>query len=427
MIALVLAALLASSPPADAPLTLAEAEALLWNGRLADAEAALERLAWGGNPAVLVRLSQARRWSGRPLGAREAALRALALAPERHDVREEVAWTWVDEGRAAQALEVLGGGGPGASNELLARIRELRRASLSLGGTAYSDNYGMVRFAPRVRLDIPWARDARLSVGGGGSRLSQREAGWSESAGAELAFPLDYVRLIGGAGVHRVASGALLTEGHAALVFRPVDAFQLDVLARRRPFVEGVPILATDVESFHGAGVGGAVDLAQMERRGVDELRLGLIAQPVAGAWVYAVGRAFATTDRNRGWSAALGVGLSLTRLLRLRGPFQAALRWDSYLTGFAEPRAAYLSPAYLDAHSPGAELTVRLGERFALSVEGGPTFSSNSAALEGVGGFGGAGLEVGLGRAKLGLRVQARRDPWFESARAWVRLEVPL
>ena len=427
MIALALAALVTASPPADAPLTLADAEALLWAGRLADAEVALERLASGGDPSALVRLSQARRWSGRPLSAREAALRALALAPERGDVREEVAWTWVDDGRATRASEVLGTGASGASGELLARIRQLRRVSASFGGTAYSDNYGVIRFAPRVRLDVPWGRDARLSLGGGASRLSQGgEVGWSESAGAELTVPLDCVQLAGGAGIHRVASGALLTEGHAALVVRPSDAFRVELLARRRPFVEALAILTTEVDAFHGAGVGGALDLGPLERRGVDEARLSVVAQPFGGAWLYGVGRAFAITDGNRGWSAAVGAGLSLTRLVRARGPLDVALRWDSYLTGFSEPRAAYLSPPYLDAHSPGLELTLRLGQRFALSVEGGPTFSSDSAALEGAGWFAGAGVEVTLGRAKLGLRAQARRDPWFESTRAWSRIQVP-
>jgi hypothetical protein len=426
VIALALAVLLATSPAADAPLTLGDAEALLWAGRLAEAEAALEPLASDGDPSALVRLSQARRWSGRPLGAREAALRALAVAPRRGDVREEVAWTWVEEGRAASALEVLGGDPAGASNELLARIRALRRASASVGGTAYSDNHGVVRLAPRLRIDVPWGPDARLSLGGGGTRLSQDgTAGWSESAGAELAFPLGRVELGGGAGIHRVG-GELLTEGHAGLVFRPSDALRLDLLARRRPFVEGSLILTTEMDAFHEAGAGGAVDITALERRGVDELRLGVAAQPFGGTWVYAVGRAFLTSDRNSGWSAALGAGASLTRILRARGPIEATLRWDSYLTGFSELRAAYLSPPYLDVHSPGLEVTLRAGDALALSVEGGPAFTTEVAAPDGFGWFAGAGVEVALGRAKLGLRAQARRNPWFESARAWTRLHFP-
>jgi hypothetical protein len=426
MIAVVLSAVLGASTAADAPLILAEADALLSAGRLADAEAALEPLASRGDPSALLRLSQVRRWSGRPIAAREAALRALALAPDRRDVREEVAWTWVDAGRAAPAMEVLDRAAAAASNQLVARIGELRRASASIGATAYSDNQGIARYAPRVRVDVPLWRDARLSVGGGSTRLSQQEAEWSEGAGAEVAIPLDFIQLIGGAGVHRLSSGALLTEGHAALGLRPVDEFRVELRARRRPFVEGVPILATELEAFHGAGVGGALDLAQVERRGVDELRLEIAAQPFGGSWIYGVGRAFATSDHNTGWSTAVGAGLSVTRLLRARGPLEAALRWDSYLMGFSEPRTAYLSPRFLDAHSPGAELTLHLGSSCALSVEGGPTFSSDSAALQGMGWFGGAGVEVALGRAKLGVRAQARRDPWFESTRAWTRFQIP-
>jgi tetratricopeptide (TPR) repeat protein len=401
---------------------VAQARELLWNGKLHDAERSFARVLQreDGNVDALVGIAQARRWAGRPLAARHAAARALRLAPDRGDAREELAWAYVDAGRGAVASAVLHDlAAPSAA--LRARIDELSRPAVTVVGTAYEDSNGAVRLASRVGIALP-LHDARLTVIGGGTRVTVAPEALDRGVvGAAVAIPLGRAELTGGWAMHRGADRALLHEGQVGVRLAFTDRARVGLAGRRRPLVE-VESLATDEVAYHASGPGGALDPRYVAQRGVDELRLSMQGAPFRAVYAYADARGFTVTDANRGWSLAAGTGLNLLAVLGAGGPVDMVLRWDAYLTGFAEARPGYFSPSFLDGHSPGVELRARAGSVLELVAEGGYTLSLVSDRGPG-GWYGGGGVMVRAGALTFSARGQARNDPWYASRRAFVSI----
>jgi hypothetical protein len=426
--------------------TLSAAQALLWTGRLDEAERTFGRVLEREPRAVdaLLGIAQARRWGGRPLAAREAALRAVALAGDRADAREELAWTYVDAGRSASARAALGTSAT-PSPALRARLDELGSVAVKVTTVAYEDEredeagrlVRVSRLASRLALAIPLG-DATATIVAGGTRVAASAAELDRGlVGGALSVPLGRAELSGGWAVHAGQEEHPLHEGHVAARVALSDAARFAISARRRPLVE-IESLAIDEGAYHSAGPGGALDLALAGRRGVDELRLSVQGAPVRATYLYADGRAFEISDANRGWSAAVGAGVNVVAVLGFRAPVDLVLRWDAYLTGFAEPSAAYFSPSFLDGHSPGAEVRVRAWKALELFAEGGFTTALFSEAQESNdpevkeeegarrepgGWFGGGGAIVRSGRLTVSARGEVRNDPWYKSRRVFVSL----
>jgi hypothetical protein len=368
-------------------------------------------------------LARLRRWSRRLEAARALSEQALAIDPSRGDAREELAWALAESGHGRRAVEVLAEATP--SPGLAALLARLQRPALTLSGALSDDTNGLSRAAPRIALAWPLPADASLTVGAGWSRLGDA-AGPSDHrlVGATVRAPTGPLWLSGGYTFHQGSDSSGSAAFHEASVgvrLQPGDGLALDLSARRRPMVEAARSLATDDEAFHQAGVGGALDLAKAQWLSVSEARLALQASPAAPLFTYAEGRVLATGDDNRGWSMAAGVGLDLLRLFSLRAPASLQLRWDAYLTGFAQRRAAYYSPSFQDGHSPGLDLRVRFGDSAEVGVEGGPTFSLFSDGQ--VGWFAGGQARLRAGGLSAALHLQERHDPWYGSRRAWLSL----
>jgi hypothetical protein len=405
---------------------LEAAQALLWSGQLAEAEAALLAL-HAEDPAdvdVLLRLAQARRWSGRGSENRPLLQSALRLAPDRGELRLELAWLDVDEGRGRRAEALLAQGSVAPSPELQRRLDRLRRTQLSLELAAFEDSHRTFRLAPRLVAVLPLPHDVRLRLGGGASLVGQGEHAAQHpllAAGAEV--PLGPAGLTAGWALHPREEGALHEAYFGGQVrLRPGAALKL--LGRRRPLVEPSLPTASGVDLFHQAGTGGALDLARVSRRGVDELVTAFAGSPGPGVYVYAEGRGFRVSDGNSGYAFAAGAGFNALSLVGVK-TFDAVLRWDSWASGMRLQSREYFSPRFLDAHAPGLELRARvLPDALTLQLEGGPTFSFSTAS----GGYwGGGGLDAALGRVKLSVRLQARQEPWFNSRKAWAAAQVEL
>jgi tetratricopeptide (TPR) repeat protein len=411
-----------ASRPKAAPV--AAARALLWHGELAAAERAFESILDGdpNNVDALIGLAQARRWSGRPLAATAPVARAVLLAPDRRDSREELAWAYVDAGRPVRASALLQAAAVEPSAELAKALERLRKPVLSLSATAYDDSNGVARLAPRFALAFPLPGDCRLVVGAGASSVQDGgETIDRRVAGASLSIPWERASLSGEWAVYQGA-GAPLYEGELSASYRILDELRLALAARRRPFLEPAEPLAADEQAFYDAGVNGALDPAAVARRGVDELRLKVQSAPLRASYAYADAKAFRVSDGNHGFSAALGVGFDLVSLIAKGSPVSFFARWDTYVAGFAEPRPAYFSPSSLVAQSPGAEMRVRIGSALEVMGEGGMTFTQGQS-----GWYGGVGSRLRLAAFSLALRTQAREDPWYHTRKAWVEIEIPL
>lgn len=402
---------------------LAAARALLWSGRLAEAERGFERLILrdGRKVDALLGVAQARRWSGRPLAAREPAARAVALAPERGDAREELAWTYADAGRAAGARAAFAGALAAPSPALRARLHELSSAAVTLSNVAYEDSNGAVRLASRASVEIPF-QDARLRLVAGGTRVAVASETLDRAVGgASLAIPFGPVELRGRWAAHGSGGEPPLHEAQLGGRIFLSDALRLGLSVARRPFVE-TEGLSTDEAAYHGAGPGGALDPAFVSRLEVREARGSAAAAPFRATYLYADARGFTVSDANRGWAVAAGTGVNVLGALGVAGPLDVVLRWDAYFTGFDEPRTAYFSPPFLDGHSPGVELRVRPARAVELVAEAGFTRSLSSDPGPG-GWFGGGAVTVRTGRFTLAGRAQARNDPWYASRRAFLSL----
>lgn len=426
---LALAALLFAMPgtASDVATSGAALEAprdLLWKGDLGAAERGFARVlaADDRNVDALLGLAQARRWSGRPLAARAAAARAVEIAPDRGDAREELAWAWADAGRGASARAVFERTSAVPSPGLRARLAELSGLAIAVTSTAYEDSNGAMRLVSRASTTIP-VRDSALTLVAGGSRVSVgTEALERAVAGIALRVPVARAELMGAWAVHGGRDEAPLYEGQLGIRVALSDSARTGIAARRRPFVE-VESLATDDAAYHAAGPFGALDPAYVARRGVDELRLSFQGAPFRGTYVYADARGFTLTDANRGWSTAAGAGLHVLAALGLRPPVDLVLRWDAYFTGVAERRPGYFSPSFLDGQSPGVELRARLGRALELAGEGG--FTTSLVSDPGPGGwFAGGGITLRIESLTISGRGQIRNDPWYQSRRAILAVE---
>lgn len=420
LLPLLIAAALSTSSP-----TLKQAQALLWSGETAQAEAALETLlrAEPQNVQAMIHLSEARRWSGRPMEAQKVAEAAVALDPDHPGARYELAWTLADQGSRGRARSVLEAGGLSAEGPLAERLAALEALRPSLALTVFGDSYGVVRTAPRARFALALPGDFELVVGGGRDTLRLGTTQLERNvAGAQLSAEASRAQLFAAVAMHQ-GSDALMVEASGKIVYRLSDKTRVGASLRRRPFLAPAEPLATGVESFHSAGGGGASDLLAMAQRGVDDLQASVVAAPFRGAYLYSELRLFEVTDKNRGYSFAGGLGVDLLQLVGLRSPLALVVRWDSFLTGFERELPAYFSPAFLDAHSPGGELKLRLGEHVQLSAEAGPSFSLNGAAASSRGWFAGGGASVTFRHFSAAARYQAREEPWFASRRGWVEL----
>jgi hypothetical protein len=287
--------------------------------------------------------------------------------------------------------------------------------------TAYDDSNGVARYATRAALDIPlW--DARLQLVGGATRATSADGQLDRAlAGLTLRVPAGPAELAGAWAAHLGTDEEPLHEGRIALRLRPGSTVRLGVEARRRPLVEPDG-LAVDDAAWHEPGPGGALDPLRVGRRGVNEFRVTAGGSPLPVTYLYADARAFAVTDGNRGWTTAAGGGLNVAGPLGLAGAIDLFLRWDAWLTGFAERRTGYFSPGFLDTHSPGAELRARAGPRLMLHANGGITRSIASDPGEG-GWFAGGGLSLLAGGLEIAVRAQVREDPWYASRRAFISI----
>lgn len=417
---------------------LDEADALIAKGALAEAEARLlVLLQREDNPLALLRLSRICRWTGRPIAAKAYAQRGAATLPGNEELRAEWALALAALGQPSAALRTVGGeavaeteevkaarrsaGGEAVAQteELQAAVRSARAPRLAVSGTAYSDSNGITRFAPRASFELQLPADFRLMAAGGVSHLQASTTDALRTLlGAQLSWRIGRAELSGG-WVGHFGAGTM-HEGFGGALFRFTDAASLSVRVRRRPFFEAAPSLATGEESFHAAGTGGAVSLPALERRGVDELTVGVSTAPFRATYLYADGKAFAITDGNLGWSVAAGMGFDVLAATGLSQRLSLTLRFDSFLTGFAEGRRSYFSPALLDSQSPGLSAQVRLGDHVQLSGEGGVTYSLTGGQT---GYFAGLGAALSIADTRVSLRAQSRDDPWFASRRAWVEI----
>jgi hypothetical protein len=424
MRALLMAALLLgpAAVAAEGAGRLAEAEALLWSGQLDPAERSLQALLADepGNVGAMLRLAQAWRWSGRTLAARALLQEAAALDPVRPDVREELAWTFLDHGMTAGARRALGQSQPGQA--LRARLERLEAPELTMLAVGFEDSHGVFRFSPRVGAQFKLPGDLRLLAVTGVSH-TRGDGGRIDSAigGAGATFSLGRAELAGGWAVHHGALTRTLHEGFAGVTLRVADPLRLGLRARRRPFLEQAAPWSLDEAAFHAAGAGGAIDPVALSRRGADELVFSGAAAPLRGLYAYSELRLFWTTDQNEGYAAAAGAGLDLGAAFGWKLPVTPVLRYDGFVTAFGQPRAAYFSPPFMDAHSAGVDLRLRLGERVRLLAEGGRTFPLWG---EGDAGFlWGGGAELDFSRVSLRVRGQSRADPLFSSRRLYASL----
>jgi hypothetical protein len=428
MIAIVLSVLLAAPPQPDM---------LLAQGRLGEAEEGYR--AWAAQSPTSVDawlgLCRILRWTGRLLESREAAARAVLLAPQRADAREELARSYAAEALPSEAMSSLPGPAP---EDLRADLRRLRGMTLVLSSTASDDTNGISRIAPRLALEVPLPADARLTIAGGMSRVGWGAAATCTSgagcasgdlshqlAGLTVVVPSEHVRW-GASYVLHQGSGNVEHEAGAAIQVQPIDALGLKLALRHRPLLETADSLSSDENAFHGAGAGGALRPDAVEWVFVNEAKLSLQLAPVRVLYAYGEGRAFYTTDANDGWSVASGVGLDLVGLAGLAWPVQLYGRWDAYFTGFARARTTYFSPSFQDGQSPGLDLRVRFGELLTVGAEGGRTFTLFSAA-QGGGWFGGAQLALRLPSLTVALHGQVRDDPWYGSRRLWLSIRTVL
>ncbi len=405
-------------------------DALLAQGRLAEAEEGYRSWAERSPASVDAWLGLCRilRWTGRLIESREAAARAIALAPQRADAREELARTYAAEALPSEALSSLPGAPP---DDLRTDLRRLRDVTLVLSSAASDDSNGISRIAPRLVLEVPLPADARLVVGGGMSRvgwscttctntdLGHQLAGISLQAPAErVGWSLTYV-------LHQGA-GVVAHEGGAALHVQAADSLGVTLAVRHRPFLETADSLATDETAFHGAGAGGALRPDLVEWLFVNEGRMSLQLAPARSTYAYGEARVLHATDGNDGWSVASGLGVDLVGLARLGWPVQLYARWDAYFTGFAESRTTYFSPSFQDGQSPGLDLRVRFGDLLSAGVEGGRTFTFFTSA-QGGGWFGGGQVALRLSSASVALHGQVRDDPWYGSRRLWLSIRTVL
>ena len=402
-----------------AEIDLERLQVLLWQGRLEVAAAGYKRLlaAQPRTPGALVGLARIHRWQGQPLAAVRAARQALALAPDHAEARQEAAFGHVDLGMPYAARAALGQAD--APAELAERLRRARRPAVALAVTGAADSFGVDRIATRAKIDLVLPRDVHLAVGTGLSHLQQAGASlqYRIAAGA-LALEGTHLQIGAGGAVYQ-GDDLLLGAARAWLRVRVSDRFGLTIGARRRPMMEGTDPLATGEDSFFGAGAGGASDIGAVARRGVDDLSLALQLTPLAASYVYADGRGFASTDGNRGYSLAAGLGVDLVRLLGAKAPIALLARADSYLVGYREQRAEYFSPARFDSHVAGGQVRWQPASFLRLSAHGGRTFSVGSASAPGW--TAGGGMDWRLGGWTLAARAEYRDDIYYRVRRGWL------
>lgn len=415
---MVLVALLLAAAIAD-PTDLARADALVGQGKLAEAEAVLVRsVQTQESPEALVRLSRLCRWTGRPRTAKGHAERAYALLPDAAGVRSELALALTAVGQVSDAQRLVRGSSAEAEPEVIAAIDRARAPTVSASATAYSDSNGLSRVAPRLAVEWSLPMNLRLRLGGGVSALDEGAASQLRTvAGASLSLRTAGPELTAGWVAH--LGEGVLHEAFAGLTARPGDATRFSALVRRRPFFESAPTLGTDEATFFGAGTSGAVTLSGLSRRGVDELIVAGSTAPLRATYVYLDARAFTISDGNLGWSASTGAGLDLSAASGL-GPkmLSLTLRWDAFATGFSQGKSSYFSPQFLDSHSPGAAIALRPLAAVRLVAEAGPTLSFTGGQT---GYFAGAGIDLEIASTTINVRAQLRDDPWFASKRAWL------
>lgn len=417
-------ALAADPPPGEE--TAVERERLqivLWQGRLGAAEDGFERLVERAprEPAGWIGLAQARRWQGRPLAALEAAERAAVLAPEEPDARAELADAYLDLGMPYRAREALGAG---ADDERARRIARARRPVASASTSVAADSFGITRIAPRARVEATLPLDLHIAAGGGASDFRADAASLQyRIAAAELAVRRARVAVQGWFAAFQGEDDLLLTAGGGSLRWRAGDRLSTTLRAHRRPLLEAGDPLATDERGFHGAGTGGASDLAAIARRGVDELALSFEAAPLPGAYLYAEGRGMLLTDDNRGLSLAAGTGIDLLRAVGLDTSVAAVARLDTYLVHFEQQNPSYFSPGRFDGHLASGLLRWQ-GGGFAIQAYGGRSFSLGTS---GVGWAAGGGLDWKGERWTVAARAERRDDLFYQVTRGWLGIAASL
>ena len=425
LFAILIAASLAT-PEASRSAELERLQLLVNEGQLDEAQRGYQAIA-GADPKDLesrIALARIYRWTGRTLASRSVAAEAVALAPDRSDARAELAWSSASAGLPMRARDELGAAAL-PPNDLRERLTALQRPAVTVSSVLSDDSNGVSRLATRLTADFALPEDARLVLGAGESHLAQGDSRLDHRLlGLSATLPLDRLRLSGTYVLHQ-GTGTIAHEVSGSLGLQIWDGYAIALGVRHRPFIETADSLATDDRAFYGAGAGGALQPDQLQWLSVDEVKLSVQLAPVSSLFSYGEGRVFRTGDSNQGWSAAGGIGLNLVRLVSAPWPVELYLRWDAYLTGFANQMPTYFSPSFQDGQSPGLDLRLHLGDRVLLGAEGGRTFALFSDARGGW--FGGGQLQLQFARFTAAVHGQIRDDPWYGSRRLWISLRTEL
>ncbi|HYX93238.1 MAG TPA: hypothetical protein VE782_16850, partial [Myxococcaceae bacterium] len=102
-----------------------------------------------------------------------------------------------------------------------------------------------------------------------------------------------------------------MQEGKLGVAFHPSPSLAFGLSARRRPFLDAAEPLDTNESQFYGAGGGGALMLARVAHRGVDEIRFSAQGSPVPWGYFYVEALGERITDGNgaAGGNAAFRLG----------------------------------------------------------------------------------------------------------------------
>jgi hypothetical protein len=410
------------APRDSVPLAIERLRVRLWQGELAEAEQGFEEILRRepGATDALVGLAQIRRWSGRPLGAWALAERAVGAGPDRQDAREELAWARADLGLGRAARR--GVEGLSVPGDLDRRIRQLVGPMLHVMPLVSEESFDVARSTVRAVVSGEIPGGVRVEAGGGHTRLARGGSG------------VEYVTAAGSAELQQRAWSLHLSLGIQAtrdsvipdallrVLVRVSDRFRGIAGLRRRLFLEGAEPLEVEEGAFYAAGAGGATDLPLASRLGVDEARLQLQAEPMAGSYAYGDLRGLRASDENLGYAVAAGFGLDLARAAGRRSPIQVMAHWDGYWAGYREARAAYYSLPGFDSQGLGVTARWQSWARLGLFVAAGRTLSFSA---DSDGWFGGGGLEFRSGPVRCKTRVEIREDPFFDWRRAWLSLSL--
>ncbi len=404
-------------------LALERLQVLAWKGRHGKAIRGYRARLRRAPADVDARLGLARalRWSGRPLAARWQARQSLVRARERDDVREELAWSYAQVGQRAATGRVLQDIVP--SRELRRHLSGLARPRLGTALTGSGNSFGIYRAAPRVRARIPLPGDVMLEAAAGATYLQQGATRQTYGvAGLAAGLAIDRVELAAGAGLYLGPYYRTL-DAHARATIHVVDQLHLSFGFRRRPLLEAALPGSIDESGFHGAGVGGAQILKDALPRNVHQLGGTLNVLP--GRWGYLYGDAHYLwlSDKNRGFTLSSGLGVDVLGFGRPL-PVGLLARWDTYMVGYDTTRTAYFAPKFLDVHSVGPELRVRVW-KVELGAAAGRTFPLIATGAKGW--FAGGAFGLRTRRLTTALRGEYRADAYYEQWRMWLALDLAL